>query len=148
MFNALPAPGEHPSYTLQLPHDPRAPGVARATLAAVLGAYGLDKVADVVTLLACELVTNAYEYSGGPSAMRLRQLDGRFRVSVWDTDPFIPVFLRPYVDLPGHPSDEDLCSDRGRGLLLIRACADSWGGYPLRHGRSAAGKLLWFEMAA
>ncbi|MPY64822.1 ATP-binding protein, partial [Streptomyces spongiae] len=37
---------------------------------------------------------------------------------------------------------------RGRGLLLVRQCADAWGGWPLgddRSGRSA-GKLMWFEV--
>jgi len=148
VLNMLPAPGEHPAYTLQLPHDPRAPGVARATLRAVLTAYGLTHLADTAALLACELVTNAYEHSHGPSAMRLRRLEGRLRVSVWDTDPKIPDLFQPYLDLPGHPDDVELCADRGRGLLLVQRCADTWGGYPLRHGRLAAGKLLWFEIAA
>ncbi|WP_244320920.1 hypothetical protein [Streptomyces melanosporofaciens] len=36
----------------------------------------------------------------------------------------------------------------GRGLLIVRICADNWGGYALADelfGRS--GKLLWFELA-
>lgn len=148
MLNMLPSPAEHPAYTLQLPHDPRAPSVARATIGAVLTAYGMDKLTDMATLLACELVTNAYEHSHGPSAMRLRRLDRRFRVSVWDADPHIPVAFRPYLDLPGHANDTKLCADRGRGLLLIQRCADTWGGYPLRQGRTTGGKLLWFELTA
>lgn len=38
-------------------------------------------------------------------------------------------------------------ADGGRGLLLVRLCADNWGGYPLPadlFGQS--GKLLWFEL--
>ncbi|MFK4266552.1 ATP-binding protein [Streptomyces milbemycinicus] len=35
----------------------------------------------------------------------------------------------------------------GRGLLLVRLCADNWGGYPLTdHHSGTSGKLLWFEL--
>jgi len=34
-------------------------------------------------------------------------------------------------------------SENGRGLHLVRACADTWGAYALGGGRG--GKLLWAE---
>ncbi|MEU6376684.1 ATP-binding protein [Streptomyces sp. NPDC046909] len=46
------------AYTLHLPHDPLAPGIARATLRTVLAAHGLAEVAPVAELLASELLTN------------------------------------------------------------------------------------------
>ncbi|MGW0559679.1 ATP-binding protein [Streptomyces sp. NPDC003016] len=35
-------------------------------------------------------------------------------------------------------------STGGRGLLLVRLCADKWGGCPI--GAGPGGKLLWFEL--
>ncbi|MEU1665031.1 hypothetical protein ABZ547_15675 [Streptomyces sparsogenes] len=35
----------------------------------------------------------------------------------------------------------------GRGLLIVRLCADNWGGYPLADDLfGISGKLLWFEL--
>ena len=48
------------TYTLQLPQDPRAPGVARVTLRNVLRVHGMPELTEVAELLASELVTNAY----------------------------------------------------------------------------------------
>jgi len=140
------------SYVLQLPHDRRAPRVARMTLRAVLLGHGLEELVDTAELLACELVTNAYRYSDGHATLRLRHMEGgRLRVSVWDTNPVIPApFGRPPGALaPLRAPAPDACTaDGGRGLLLVQSCADSWVGYPLGDdlfGRS--GKLLWFELA-
>ncbi|MFD7815870.1 ATP-binding protein [Streptomyces sp. NPDC059785] len=51
------------TYALHLPHDPRAPRVARMTLRAVLPAYGLTELLDTAELLASELTTNAYRHT-------------------------------------------------------------------------------------
>lgn len=140
------------SYVLQLPHDPRAPRVARMTLRAVLHGHGLDELIETAELLACELVTNAYRHSDGHATLRLRHAEGeRLRIGVRDTNPVIPApFDRPPGGLaPVHAPDPDAgTADGGRGLLLVRSCADNWGGYRLGgdlFGRS--GKLLWFELA-
>lgn len=117
----------------------------------MLGSYGMHEFIDVAELLACELATNAYRHSDGPSSLRLRAFEGgRLRVSMWDTNPVIPApfdrppgLLRPVV-----PTGE-ATSERGRGLLLVRLCADNWGGYPLGDGLfGTSGKLLWFELDA
>jgi anti-sigma regulatory factor (Ser/Thr protein kinase) len=138
------------SYVLQLPHDPRAPRVARMTLRAVLGAHGIEAVLDTAELLACELVTNAYRYSDGPVTLRVRSMDeGWLRVSVWDTNPVIPA---PF-DTPSTTAHRSVTVvdsgdlESGRGLFLVRFCADNWGGCPLVHDRyGRGGKLLWFEL--
>ncbi|GAB2625029.1 hypothetical protein GCM10027168_66010 [Streptomyces capparidis] len=136
------------AYTLHLPHDPRAPGIARATLRAVLKAHDLTRPLCTAEMLVSEMVTNAYVHSGGPSAMRVRGLGGRLRVSVWDTDPAFPVlFDDDGLDVLDHPGDPD--AEHGRGLLLVKRFADDWGGYALTEELfGVGGKLLWFEMAA
>ncbi len=133
------------AYALQLPHDARAARIARVTLRAVLAGHGMDQLQDTAELLASELVTNAYRYSDGPAALRLRGLGGdRLRVSVWDTNPHIPPPFdkrsRPLCTVPAEAAG-------GRGLFLVCHYAQTWGGFPLGGdllGR--AGKLLWCEV--
>ncbi|MEU9315088.1 ATP-binding protein [Streptomyces sp. NPDC048295] len=132
------------TYTLQLPQDPRAPGVARATLRNVLRVHGMPELTEIAELLASELVTNAYLYSSGPYSLRLRDAGrSRIRLSVRDTDPHIPAPFRW-----GTPAPEEL-AERGRGLYLVTLYAESWGAYPMRGGLPGqGGKLLWAECAA
>ncbi|MFI9200436.1 ATP-binding protein [Streptomyces sp. NPDC053048] len=124
----------HPwTYTLELPHDPRSPGVARLALRAVLHSHGMSDVADVAELLASELVTNAYEHTDGPCSVRLRGRVGeRVRVTVWDTSPVVPSERSGGAD-----------SEAGRGLMLVRQWADEWGSC---RQASRHGKALWFEL--
>jgi anti-sigma regulatory factor (Ser/Thr protein kinase) len=135
------------AYTLHLPHDPRAPGIGRSTLRRVLGSYGLDQLAFTAELLAAELLANAQLHTKGEYALRIRYDDaggggGRLRVGVWDGDPTLP---------PGFPGGGPAAAcgadaEGGRGLHLVRACADDYGGYVLRQlGAANGGKLLWAE---
>ncbi|WP_327356173.1 ATP-binding protein [Streptomyces sp. NBC_01304] len=144
------SPPEPWSYALHLPHDPRAPRVARMTLRAALSGHGIPELLDTAELLTSEMVTNAYRHTEGAAAMRVRGFEGgRIRVGVWDSNPHIPPpFDRPPRMLGPAP---DLAPDGegGRGLLLVQLWADDWGGYPLGDdlfGRG--GKLLWFELEA
>ncbi|MFD4523065.1 ATP-binding protein [Streptomyces sp. NPDC058470] len=129
-------------YALRLPHDPRAARVARMTVRAALHGHGIREVLDVVELLTSELVTNAYQYAKGPASLRLAGLGGgRVRVGVWDANPYLP---SPFDEPPGgRPRPAPADAVNGRGLLLVRAWADLWGGDALGRG---AGKLLWFEV--
>ncbi|MFJ3304374.1 ATP-binding protein [Streptomyces sp. NPDC086549] len=124
------------TYTLQLPHDPRAPGIARATLRTVLAAHDLSALTPTAELVAAELLTNAHLHTAGPYALRLLSAEpGGLRVAVWDTDPRVPPGFT--ADAEPVPPDD---AEGGRGLHLVRACADSWG-----VGAAKGGKLLWAE---
>ncbi|MER7170932.1 ATP-binding protein [Streptomyces mesophilus] len=135
MATVMPAPW---AYTLQLPHDPRAPGIARATLRAILHTYELDELTPTAELLASELVTNAHLYGeGGPYGLRVGERPGGgLRVGVWDANPQIPP---PFVGVPVQAPQ----GERGRGLLLVQACADRYGAYTLQQ----PGKYLWADCA-
>ncbi len=136
------------AYTLHLPHDPRAPGIARATLRAVLDTYRLTDLTDAAELLASELVTNAHRHTDSPYSLRLRPVGpDRLRLAVWDADLYIPA---AFAGAPGEMTTlVDDTAEEGRGLHLVQACADRWGGYPLGGayypGRPGGGKLLWAE---
>ncbi|MFJ6939414.1 ATP-binding protein [Streptomyces sp. NPDC101132] len=133
------------AYTLQLPQDPRAPGLARRMLRWVLQVHAMTAVQPTAELLTCELVTNAYLHSDTPYTLRLRALTpDRLRVAVWDSNPHIPP---PFT--PGGTADTPATTaEHGRGLFLVQSYADNWGAYPLGSGGlygEPGGKLLWAE---
>ncbi|MDO0913738.1 ATP-binding protein [Streptomyces sp. DT2A-34] len=132
------------AYTLQLPRDPRAPGIARATLRTVLAAHGLADATPTAELLAAELLANAHRHTAGPYALRVRPMEpGRLRVAVWDTDPRVPPGFAAGSAAGGVPPCD---AEHGRGLHLVRACAEATGVSVLREpGASGGGKLLWAE---
>jgi hypothetical protein len=109
----------------------------------------MGELLDVAELLTSEMVTNSYRHTKGPASLRLRSVrDGRLRVGVWDTDPHIPA---PFDKPPGTFGAAPVTADSvgGRGLFLVRQCADAWGGWPLGDQLfGSAGKLLWFEVEA
>ncbi|MFJ9250279.1 ATP-binding protein [Streptomyces sp. NPDC101776] len=50
-----------------------------------------DRAMGVVELVVSELVTNAHTYAPGPCLMDLEISDGTVKISVWDTDPTLPL---------------------------------------------------------
>ncbi|MDQ0909756.1 ATP-binding protein [Streptomyces canus] len=136
MPEAEPEPWE---YVLHVPNDPRAVTVSRRTLRLILTMHGLIRVVDVAELLATELVSNAVRHTKGPAALRIRWSAGVLRIGAWDASP----------EPPEPPGELEVMTDaeEGRGLAMVRACADLWGWHPLaRHGNR--GKLVWCELAA
>lgn len=132
-------------YSLYIPNDPRAVTVCRRTLRLILtmhgliGLIGLIGLVDVAELLASELVGNAVRHTKGPAALRVRWAGDVLRIGAWDADPEPP---QPPATLDQVTEAED-----GRGLGLVRACADVWGWYPLtRNGNR--GKFVWCELTA
>ncbi|MET7477246.1 ATP-binding protein [Streptomyces sp. NPDC005648] len=131
------------NYTLHLPHDPRAPGIARGALRLILAAHEMPELTPTAELLAAELLANAHSHTEGPYILRLLSTEpGRVRVAVWDTDPRVPQAFVSATTAPQPPPD----AEHGRGLRLVRACADAWGSsVPRELGASKGGKLLWAE---
>ncbi|WP_432191879.1 ATP-binding protein [Streptomyces sp. bgisy027] len=126
-------------YSLHIPNDLRAVTVSRRTLRLILTLHGLINLVDVAELLATELVSNAVRHTKGPAALRVRWAAGVLRIGAWDADPEPP-------EPPGAALDRPAELEDGRGLALVRACADLWGWQPLsRHGNP--GKYVWCELA-
>lgn len=127
------------TYSLQVPHDPRGPRIARCTLRAVLSEHGLGELSHTAELLTSELTTNAFQHSDGPAFVRLSWAKERLRVSVSDNNPELP----PPLGVMTTAAD----ADHGRGLLLVERFADDWGGYALGLEEfGTRGKLVWFEI--
>ncbi|MFE0451962.1 ATP-binding protein [Streptomyces sp. NPDC058914] len=124
-------------YSLYIPNDPRAVPVSRRTLRLILTLHGLIHLVDTAELIAAELLANAVRHTTGLAALRVRYANGVLRVGAWDADP----------EPPDPPAKLDELSDAegGRGLALVRACADVWGWQPLsRFGRR--GKYVWCDL--
>ncbi|MEU8585150.1 ATP-binding protein [Streptomyces abikoensis] len=147
---ATVSPENRWSYSLTLPHDPRSARIARLTLRGAVESHGMGELADVTELVTSELVTNAYLYSDGPTDVRIKYVaDDRVRISVWDRNPEVPApFERPVVQGKGRIPEIDPEAPRGRGLRIVRLCADNWGSWSA--GASYLGfqgKLLWCEVS-
>lgn len=94
---------------------------------------GLDPdLVDRVLLCTSELVTNAIEHVGAPSAMRASVDDLLIRVEVDDRSSVHPV---------AHEAAPSAI--RGRGLFIVERCADRWG-VDARRG----GKTVWCEFGS
>ncbi|MFJ9380055.1 ATP-binding protein [Streptomyces sp. NPDC101455] len=124
-------------YTLTIPHDPRSVTVCRRTLRLILTMHGLIGLVDTAELLATELVGNAVRHTEGPAALRVSWAPSVLRIGAWDANP----------EPPEPPNELTAITDleEGRGLALVKACADLWGWQPLsRNGHR--GKYVWCEL--
>ncbi|MFD7438097.1 ATP-binding protein [Streptomyces sp. NPDC059861] len=126
-------------YSLHIPNDLRAVTVSRRTLRVILALHGLARFVDVAELLAAELVSNAVRHTKGPAAMRVRWAEGVLRIGAWDADPEPPEPPRSWGELKE--------VEAGRGMALVRACADVWGWQPLAR-EGDRGKFVWCEIRA
>ncbi|MGD9703814.1 MAG: ATP-binding protein [Acidimicrobiia bacterium] len=115
----------------ELEHSASAPREARRFAAATLDAWGLADLADDVTLLVSELVSNVVHHTDGGAVLRLSRTPQRLRCSVIDGGGHAPHRRAP---APTDPS--------GRGLLLVDALSISWGSTTTR-GRTE----VWFEVS-
>lgn len=121
-------------YSINLPHNPLAVGVARGALRLMLRAHGLGELLCAAELLVSELVTNAHVHAPGPACLRVKRSGKWLRLSVWDSSGEPPLIRLSGASVEG-----------GRGLGIVEELADRWGHYPLglsRHG----GKLVWCEL--
>jgi serine/threonine-protein kinase RsbW len=109
------------------------PARARATVRQMADEAGLrPDAAEVLALLASELVTNAVMH-GEPPIELDASVDGQVaRVTVSDHDARMPSLRRP------GPDDAS-----GRGLAIVEALSSRWHAEP-----AAEGKRVWFELDA
>lgn len=104
----------------------------RAALAGWDGAGDLQDLAESVTLLVSEVVTNAVVHASSDVEVLVRLTADAAVVEVTDTSDTAPA--------PRVAADEDTS---GRGMALVDALARSWGVRPAPGG----GKTVWFEVA-
>lgn len=128
-------------YSLTLPNDARAVPISRRTLRLVLTMYGLIRFTDTAELVATELISNAVLHTKGPATLRVSWSADVLRIGVWDADPEPPEPPRELTALA------DAAAEDGRGLALVRACADVWGWQP-QSRNGTRGKYVWCELAA
>ncbi|MFD7816180.1 ATP-binding protein [Streptomyces sp. NPDC059785] len=115
------------------------------TLRAILTAHGLTELNDRAELLTSELATNSVQHTKGPASVRLQWLHPVLRISVWDMSPDLPALPSPLGAPPAFPATD---ADGGRGLLILGAVADRWGGCAIGDApMGPGGKTLWFELA-
>jgi anti-sigma regulatory factor (Ser/Thr protein kinase) len=121
----------------ELPAELASARQARSAIRQALAAWHLDHLSGDAELLASELVANAAEHGdGAPITLALRrhaQPGGWPAVTceVTDSSPAMP-----------RPTEPGLDTERGRGLTLVAALAQSSG---VR--ASQAGKTTWFTLA-
>jgi anti-sigma regulatory factor (Ser/Thr protein kinase) len=121
----------------ELPADPASAQQARSAVRQTLARWGMDHLSGDAELLASELVANAAEHADGtPIGLALRrhaepsERPG-ITCEITDSSPAIPRRTEPGPD-----------SERGRGLAIVDALAQSSG-----IQASRAGKTSWFTLA-
>ena len=128
---------------------PTAPASARMHARAVVTEWALLDLAEDISHVVSELVTNAVRASTGADGrptytdasaglpvvhLRLQSDHRRVIVEVWDLSKALPVAKQPDPDAEG-----------GRGLLLVEALTERWG---WQHIPNWPGKVVWAELAS
>jgi anti-sigma regulatory factor (Ser/Thr protein kinase) len=101
---------------------------ARRFVRRLCSSWAIDELAEVATLLANELVTNAIVHARTRIDLRLELRGSRLHIAVRDHDPR-PVRLRA----------EDRQAERSRGLLIVDRAAGAWG----VDDHPGGGKVVW-----
>jgi anti-sigma regulatory factor (Ser/Thr protein kinase) len=109
---------------------PQSVGEAREQTRAALTAWGLAELADGVTLIVSELVTNAVTHAGTPAVLEVTLAGDTLRISVADQSINEPELRDP-----------DSSEEHGRGVALVDALADRWG-----TAQRSSGKQVWAEV--
>ena len=126
---------------LELPRDPKAPGLARAELRQALGRRLGDMEIATAVLLASELVTNAVLHPAPagdqPIELRISAYPDGVRIEVIDSGPgFDPDSLAERAREP---------ESGGRGLMVVDRLASRWGIQPRSEGDARF--CVWYELA-
>lgn len=120
-----------PPSDVTLPPDTQSPWRARRFVAETLG-DATPTVAEVVSLLVSEIVTNAVLHARTEVHVSIEHGEDMVRVEVADECVSGPS-MRPVTRQAA----------TGRGLQLVEQLADRWGTEP-RDG----GKVVWFELSS
>lgn len=123
-------------YCFHVPHAPRAVGIARTSLRAVLTAHSIPELMDRAELLASELLTNAIIHAHSAAELRVTWARATLRVAVWDTSPNPPE--------PAKTPDD---AEHGRGLQLLALLADRWDHSVRADLATPPMKVVWFEIS-
>jgi anti-sigma regulatory factor (Ser/Thr protein kinase) len=128
---------------------PTAVASARMHARAVMTEWALDDLAEDISHVVSELVTNAVRASTGADGrpnctdassglpvvhLRLQSNYRRVIVEVWDLSTALPVAKQPDPD-----------AESGRGLLLVEALTERWG---WEHIPNWPGKVVWAELVS
>jgi anti-sigma regulatory factor (Ser/Thr protein kinase) len=116
-----------PRREVTLDHSPLSPAEARAAAAEVVSELHLEPIAEDVSLVVSELVTNAVRYAEPPVVLEIEAADDEVTISVADGSPGRP------KRRDAEPHDEG-----GRGLALIDLLAAETGVRP-----QPPGKAVW-----
>lgn len=117
--------------TTDLPAVPESVPEGRAFLTKALTSWDCTTTADDARLLLSEILTNAVQHAQGPLGLHLCRTATELTVEVSDHSPHLPQ--------PRLAAEDD---ESGRGLILVRALADTWGVRPTDEG-----KTTWFTLA-
>jgi anti-sigma regulatory factor (Ser/Thr protein kinase) len=116
--------------TTTLEAQPQSARAARYFVEGLLREWHREDVADLVTLLTSEVVTNAVMHARSELDLQVDCLHDGVRVRVHDRGEGVPVRRHVSID-----------ATSGRGLALVDTLASRWGVEP-----SAPGKTVWFEV--
>jgi anti-sigma regulatory factor (Ser/Thr protein kinase) len=119
---------------IELAPTPASVAMARRWSEDVLERVGAPELADTLTLLVSELVSNVVLHARTPCSLRIDRTDGRIRVEVSDGSDL----------LPGSAPRLDPLASSGRGMLLVEGLSAAHGVDPEPLG----GKRVWFELQA
>jgi CheY-like chemotaxis protein len=111
--------------------DPESVSAARRFVAGTLAEWELTELADTITLLLSELVTNAIVHAHAAPDVTVRLLPDRVHVEVADARPETV-----------YAQEADDSATSGRGLALVDALATDWGSVTV-----TGGKVVWFDVA-
>ncbi len=114
--------GRHdPDVSHEFGKDPDAPRAARDALRRLFPNDGA--IADDVTLVASELVTNVVQHTDAGGVME-----------AWCDDPFVLKVTDFDIAPPSTQAEAD--EHGGRGLHIVDDLADDWGTTPRQHGKT------------
>ncbi|MEV7966602.1 ATP-binding protein [Sphaerisporangium sp. NPDC088356] len=116
-----------------LPADPAVVAKARHLVRETLTSWGMRALAEDVTVVVSELLTNAVMHAQPPITLSLKRAGRALRGEVADQGGI-------WLDHGGQLCPAD--GEHGRGLHIVNALADRWGVHP---GKDETGKVVWFS---